>query len=133
MTALTDRRQATSTTARVVTRTEACGKGGMVTAKHAAAADAGLSVLRAGGNAVDAAVAMAFATGVAEPMMSGLGGGGFMTIRMADGREAIVDYQVRAPLAAHETMYELTPAFHADAQGFVGVKDDENYLSLIHI
>jgi len=127
MTALTDRQQAASTAARVVTRTEACGTGGMVTAKHAAAADAGLSVLRAGGNAVDAAVAMAFATGVAEPMMSGLGGGGFMTIRMADGREAIVDYQVRAPLAAHETMYELTPAFHADAQGFVGVKDDANY------
>src|SRR5947209_15970815 len=108
MTAPNDARLATSTTTRVVTRTEASGRGGMVTAKHPAAADAGLAVLRDGGNAVDAAVAIAFATGVAEPMMSGLGGGGFMTIRMADGREAIVDYQVRAPLAAHETMYELT-------------------------
>ncbi len=127
MTALSDTGQATSTTDRVVTRTEASGHGGMVTAKHAAAADAGLAVLREGGNAVDAAVAMAFATGVAEPMMSGLGGGGFMTIRMAGGREAVVDYQVRAPLAAHDRMYELTPAFRADAQGFVGVRDDANY------
>lgn len=127
MTALSDPRQETSTTARVVTRTEARGHSGMVTAKHSAAAEAGLGVLREGGNAVDAAVAMAFATCVAEPMMSGLGGGGFMTIRMADGREAIVDYQVRAPLAAHDGMYELTPAFRADAQGFVGVKDDANY------
>jgi len=116
-----------STTTRIVTRTEAQGFAGMVTAKRAAAADAGVLVLREGGNAVDAAVAMAFATGVAEPMMSGLGGGGFMTVHMADGREAVIDYQVRAPLAAHETMYELTDAFRADAQGFVGVRDDANY------
>jgi gamma-glutamyltranspeptidase/glutathione hydrolase len=127
MTGTRDRTVATSSTTRIVTRTEACGRGGIVTAKHAEVAEAGLRMLAAGGNAVDAAVAMAFATGVAEPMMSGLGGGGFMTARMADGREAIVDYQVRAPLAAHETMYELTPAFHADAQGFVGVKDDANF------
>ncbi|HLZ70439.1 MAG TPA: gamma-glutamyltransferase [Dehalococcoidia bacterium] len=127
MTATQDVRATQSTTSRVVTRTEARGTGGMVTAKHAAVAEAGLRVLRDGGNAVDAAVAMCFATGVAEPMMSGLGGGGFMTVRLADGREAVVDYQVRAPLAAHETMYELTPDFHADAQGFVGVKDDANY------
>src|SRR4051812_16951669 len=98
-------------TERVVTRREVSARGGMVTAKHPLVARAGLEVLQGGGNAVDAAVAMAFATGVAEPLMSGLGGGGFMTVLMADGRRAVVDYQVRAPLAAHETMYELTPAF----------------------
>ncbi|HZQ34532.1 MAG TPA: gamma-glutamyltransferase, partial [Dehalococcoidia bacterium] len=127
MTATQPAQATRSTTRRIVTRTEAVGSGGMVTAKHAAVAEAGLRVLRDGGNAVDAAVTMCFATGVAEPMMSGLGGGGFMTVRMADGRDAVIDYQVRAPLAAHETMYELTPDFHADAQGFVGVKDDANY------
>ncbi|HEY7295935.1 MAG TPA: gamma-glutamyltransferase [Dehalococcoidia bacterium] len=127
MTATHEASATQSTTKRTVTRTEARGTGGIVTAKHSAVAEAGLRVLRDGGNAVDAAVAMCFATGVAEPMMSGLGGGGFMTVRMADGREAVIDYQVRAPLAAHETMYELTPDFHADAQGFVGVKDDANY------
>ncbi len=127
MTATQPAQATRSTTRRIVTRTEARGSGGMVTAKHAAVAEAGLRVLRDGGNAVDAAVTMCFATGVAEPMMSGLGGGGFMTVRMADGREAVIDYQVRAPLAARATMYELTPDFHADAQGFVGVKDDANY------
>jgi gamma-glutamyltranspeptidase / glutathione hydrolase len=114
-------------TERVVTRREVAARGGMVTAKHPLVAEAGVRVLQDGGNAIDAAVAMAFATGVAEPLMSGLGGGGFMTIAMADGRRAVVDYQVRAPLAAHETMYELTPAFRMDGQGFVGVADDANY------
>lgn len=114
-------------TDRVVTRREAVAQNGMVTAKHPLVAEAGINVLRGGGNAVDAAVAMAFAIGVAEPLMSGLGGGGFMTVSMADGRRAVVVYQVRAPGAAHETVYELTPQFRADAQGFVGVKDDANY------
>jgi gamma-glutamyltranspeptidase / glutathione hydrolase len=114
-------------TERVVTRREVTARGGMVTAKHPLVAEASVKVLQEGGNAVDAAVAMAFATGVAEPLMSGLGGGGFMTVSMADGRRAVIDYQARAPLAAHDTMYELTPAFRMDGQGFVGVKDDANY------
>lgn len=116
------------TTERVVQRREAVAEHGMVTAKHPLVAEAGVRVLHEGGNAVDAAVAMAFATGVAEPMMSGLGGGGFMTVSMADGRRAVIVYQVRAPLAAHDAMYALTPAFRMDGQGFVGVKDDANFI-----
>ena len=114
-------------TERVVTRREVRGQGGAVTAKHPLVARAGVEVLQSGGNAVDAIVAMAFATGVAEPMMSGLGGGGFMTVRMADGRASVIDYQVRAPLSASDSMYELGPDFRMDGQGFVGVKDDANY------
>jgi gamma-glutamyltranspeptidase / glutathione hydrolase len=116
-----------SITRREVTRSAATGTRGMVAAKHEAAVEAGLRVLRDGGNAVDAAVAVGFAITVVEPMSSGVGGGGFMTVRMADGREAIFDYQVRAALAAHETMYTPAANFHADGQGFVGVEDDANY------
>jgi gamma-glutamyltranspeptidase/glutathione hydrolase len=118
---------ASSWTRREVTRTAAVGRRGMVAAKHPAAVEAGLRVLRDGGNAVDAAVAVGFAITVVEPMSSGVGGGGFMTVRMASGEEAVFDYQVRAALAAHETMYTPTANFHADGQGFVGVEDDANF------
>ena len=110
----------------LVTRREARGRQGMVTAKHPLVADLGLQVLREGGNAVDAAVAMAFAIGVVEPHMSGLGGGGFMSIHLRDGRNLVVDYFARAPLAARPDMYELTSAFRADRLGFTGVKENAN-------
>jgi gamma-glutamyltranspeptidase/glutathione hydrolase len=111
---------------RMVQMREVSARNGMVAAKHPLAARAGVEVLQAGGNAVDAAVATAFVSGVVEPMMSGLGGGGWMTIVREDGMRTVVVYQVCAPLAAREDMYELTPDVRADAQGFVGVKDDAN-------
>ena len=110
----------------LVTRREVCGRQGMVTAKHPLVADLGIRVLRDGGNAVDAAAAMAFAIGVVEPHMSGLGGGGFMSIHLRDGRNLVVDYFARAPLATVPDMYELTPDFRADRLGFTGVKDNAN-------
>jgi gamma-glutamyltranspeptidase/glutathione hydrolase len=72
---------------------------------HELASEAGLSVLKKGGNAVDAAVAIGFALAVVHPEAGNLGGGGYMLIRMADGRAAAVDYKEMAPAAAHPEMY----------------------------
>src|SRR3712207_488235 len=96
-------------------RREIVADHGIVAAKHPGAAAAGLRVLQTGGNAVDAAVTTAFAVGVAEPWMSGLGGGGFMTIHLATGQDVVVDYFARAPRAATPDMYDLCPDFRADA------------------
>src|ERR1700694_5412477 len=81
---------------------------GMVTAMHPLATAAGLEILRAGGNAVDAAVATAFAIGVAEPAMNGVGGVAAMVICFgSDGRSVVVDGSSAAPAAAREDMFEL--------------------------
>jgi gamma-glutamyltranspeptidase/glutathione hydrolase len=68
-------------------------------------AEAGAEVMRQGGNAVDAAVATGFALAVAFPEAGNLGGGGYMVIRMADGRIAALDYRETAPLTATRDMY----------------------------
>ena len=109
-----------------ITRDLAVGRRHMVAAKHPWAVQAALDVLDQGGNAVDAAVTAAFAIGVVEPWMSGLGGAGFMTIQMADGRRTVIDYFGRAPMAAKPDMFELTEGFRADGVGFQGVKDQAN-------
>ncbi len=80
---------------------------GMVVAQHPLAAEAGIEVLEKGGNAVDAAVTTAFAVGVTQPLMNGIGGGGVMIVHMADGSGGAVDYGMRAPGAATADMYEL--------------------------
>jgi gamma-glutamyltranspeptidase/glutathione hydrolase len=69
------------------------------------ACDAGASVLAAGGNAADAAVATAFALAVTHPSAGNIGGGGFMIVRSANGQIATFDYRERAPLASTRTMY----------------------------
>ena len=81
------------------------GQHGAVVAAEPHAARAGLGVLRAGGNAVDAAVATALALAVTHPQAGNLGGGGFMLIRMADGRAAAIDFREKAPGAAGRDMY----------------------------
>jgi gamma-glutamyltranspeptidase/glutathione hydrolase len=80
-------------------------KHGMVVAMEATAADVGVSVLEKGGNAVDAAVAVGFALAVTYPFAGNLGGGGYMLIRMADGRATFIDFRERAPEKASRNMY----------------------------
>src|SRR5258706_8815587 len=77
----------------------------MVVAQEPLAADVGVAVLKSGGNAVDAAVAMGFALAVTHPFAGNLGGGGFMLIRFADGRSSFIDFRERAPEHASRNMY----------------------------
>ena len=78
---------------------------GMVVSSQADATRAGVAMLRAGGNAVDAAVATAFAVGVTQPFSTGIGGGAFILIRTAEGEVVAVDARETAPAAASRDMY----------------------------
>jgi gamma-glutamyltranspeptidase / glutathione hydrolase len=82
----------------------------MVVSSEARATDIGLEILRQGGNAVDAAVAVGFALQVTYPQAGNIGGGGFMLIHLASGKSVVVDYREEAPGAATSSMY-------LDAQG----------------
>jgi gamma-glutamyltranspeptidase / glutathione hydrolase len=82
----------------------------IVVSVHELGSAAGVEIMRAGGNAVDAAVATGFALAVVYPQAGNLGGGGFMLIRAADGRTHFLDYREKAPAAATANMY-------LDAQG----------------
>ena len=84
----------------------------MVASVHELASRAGLETMQAGGNAVDAAVATAFALAVVHPQAGNLGGGGFMLLRKANGEAHFIDFREKAPAAATENMY-------LDAQGNV--------------
>jgi gamma-glutamyltranspeptidase / glutathione hydrolase len=81
------------------------GRNGMVVADDSLASDVGLGILRAGGNAVDAIVATAFAMAVTYPEAGNIGGGGFIVARFADGREATLDFREVAPKAATRNMF----------------------------
>jgi len=76
----------------------------VVSAQHLAA-EAGLDILKAGGNAVDAAVAMGYVEAVTNPCCGNLGGGGFMTLHLADGSDHFINFREKAPAAASATMY----------------------------
>jgi gamma-glutamyltranspeptidase/glutathione hydrolase len=87
---------------------EAVAEQGMVVSKHPLAAQAGIDILKEGGNAIDAAVATGFAISVVEPMMSCVAGTGFMVIHMAgQSKSAVVEYPPRAPKAAKPDMYRV--------------------------
>jgi gamma-glutamyltranspeptidase / glutathione hydrolase len=78
---------------------------GMVVSRETHATQAGLKILESGGNAVDAAVAVGFALAVTHSSAGNIGGGGFMLVRLADGRTTFIDFRERAPEAATHDMY----------------------------
>ena len=77
----------------------------MVTSRSSLASEAGLEVMRAGGNAIDGAVATAFALAVTYPSAGNIGGGGFAVIRLQDGRVITLDHRETAPASSHKDMY----------------------------
>ena len=87
------------------TRQPVRARHGMAVAMESIATDVGVSVLQQGGNAVDAAVAVGFALAVTHPVAGNIGGGGYMLIRLADGRTTFIDFRERAPETSTRDMY----------------------------
>lgn len=99
-------------------------KHGMVVSSHYLASQAGVEILKKGGNAVDAAIATGFALAVTHPSAGNIGGGGFMVVHTNDGRVTAFDFREKAPAAAHERMY-----LDADGQ-YVKDLNHEGYLAV---
>ena len=93
----------------------------MVVSGETNATDVGLSVLKSGGNAIDAAVAMGFVLGVTHSGMTGLGGGGYILVRMADGRTDFFDFREQAPGSASRNMF-LDAADNLSKDSVIGWK-----------
>jgi gamma-glutamyltranspeptidase/glutathione hydrolase len=100
--------------AHAAARAPAVGMRGMVVSAERHATEAGLAMLRGGGNAVDAAVATAFALAVTEPYHSGIGGGGFLLIQLASGETIALDARETAPAAATPDLF-AAPGVPEDA------------------
>ncbi len=112
---------------RTVERAEAIGERGVVAAKHRLASEAGVRMFALGGNAMDAAIAAAFASGVVEPMMSGLGGGGVLIVHdPADGRAYCVEFGMRSPALATPDCYELGAGRSPEVFKWRQVRDEAN-------
>lgn len=116
-----------STTGYSFVRTTASGRGGAVAGKMSPAVDAGIAILEAGGNAIDAAVATAFAMGVAEPGMNGIGGGGFLVGWLAAEQRAFtIEYPMISPFAATPDMFPLAGGVEAGLFGWPRTVDNAN-------
>ena len=110
-----------------ITKPPASGRRGIAVAQAKAAAEAGLAILDAGGNAVDAAVATGFALAVVEPWNSGLGGIGFALIHPAGAdRAEVVDFGPRAPAGLDPSRFPLTGRMKQDLFAWPEVVDDAN-------
>jgi gamma-glutamyltranspeptidase/glutathione hydrolase len=106
-------------------------KHGIVVAVSPLGADVGRDILRKGGNAVDAAVATAFAMAVTYPSAGNIGGGGFMLVHPADGGEPVlIDYREKAPRVASKTMYTKKDSWYSAKA--VGVPGTVRGLALAH-
>ena len=108
-----------------------------IASAHPLATEAGIEILRAGGNAFDAAVAVSAALAVVEPYSSGLGGGGFWLLHLAaSGRDVMIDGREKAPLAAHRDMYlnergEVVPQASIDGPLAAGIPGEPAALAYI--
>lgn len=96
---------AASPAVRAASQAPVAAQNGMVVSAQHLATRIGVDVLKRGGNAVDAAVAVGYALAVVYPAAGNLGGGGFMTVQLADGRKTFLDFREKAPLAATANMY----------------------------
>ncbi len=94
-----------ATPAHAASRPAVEAQSGMVVSAQHLATQAGVDILRQGGNAVDAAVAVGYALAVVNPCCGNIGGGGFITLRLADGRTSFLDFRETAPAAATRDMY----------------------------
>ncbi|MEX1258712.1 MAG: gamma-glutamyltransferase [Gemmatimonadota bacterium] len=111
--------------------------GGVVVSQNEIASRAGAAVLRAGGNAVDAAIATGLALAVVHPTAGNIGGGGFMVIRFPDGSSTAIDFREKAPLAAHPEMFvdengEYSRQVQANSHLAVGVPGTVAGFALAH-
>src|SRR5215472_18303441 len=105
----------------------AASRGGIVSSQNGVAAAAGAEILAAGGSAVDAVVATAFALAVREPWNSGLGGIGFMVVHPAGSTRAeVVDFGPVAPQGLDPALFPLTGATHTELFTWPKVTDDRN-------
>ena len=100
------------------------GTGGVVSSSSAIASEVGVEIMKKGGNAVDAAIATAFAMAVTWPTAGNIGGGGFMIYHGTDGEATAFDFREKAPLASTKTMY-------LDADG--NIRDNSNHDSLLAV
>jgi gamma-glutamyltranspeptidase / glutathione hydrolase len=112
-------------------------RGGVVVSANEIASRAGAEVLKAGGNAIDAAIATGLALAVVHPTAGNIGGGGFMVIRFADGRATTFDFREKAPLAAHPEMFvdsagEYSRQVQANSHVAVGVPGTVAGFALAH-
>ena len=96
---------ALSTVAPLVARQPVRAKHGIVASTNQLASQVGVDVMKRGGNAIDAAIAVALALAVTHPAAGNLGGGGFMMIRLRDGKTTAIDYREMAPASAHRNVY----------------------------
>ena len=112
----------------VLTKSTPLATRGLVTAEHPAGAEVGAAILERGGNAVDAAVAMAFAMPVVEPFMSTIAGAGTMLVHVAKTGETVcLDFNGNAPMAAHASVYKIIGGIATYALfAWPRVEDDAN-------
>lgn len=110
-----------------ITKPAVTARTGIVASQSRIAANAGATVMAQGGNAVDAAIATSFALGAAEPWMSGMGGGGYMIIRMAnDPTPKVVEFGMRAPRGLRTDDYPIVGGKAGDLFPWPAVLEDRN-------